>query len=115
MNDSIALSTRETSAKSSTTQCLWILMDKIDRCFLCCRSWKMSRVQFEIEQDEEANVFVASWDDRAAVDYFWPSRSFPTNEHAGPGRILAGGGRDRVYPMLGTRCLGHADRAGLLV
>jgi len=23
----------------------------------------MSRVQFEIEQDEEANVFVASWDD----------------------------------------------------
>src|SRR5438105_13377960 len=63
MNDSIALSTRETSAKSFTTQCLWILMDKIDRCFLCCGSWKMSRVQFEIEQDEEANVFVASWDD----------------------------------------------------
>jgi len=31
--------------------------------FFCCRSWKMSRVQFEIEQDEEANVFVASWDD----------------------------------------------------
>src|SRR5260370_19270518 len=51
MNDSIAFSTRETSAKSSPAQCLWILMDKTDRwCFFCCGSHRCTACNLKLSR-----------------------------------------------------------------
>jgi hypothetical protein len=53
-------------------------MDKTERwCFLCFGSHLMDRVQFKIEQDEEADIFVASWDDPAGGGITTQAKSLP--------------------------------------
>jgi len=45
--------------------------------FPCSGIYNVSRVQFEIEQDEDANMFVASWDDPAGGGITTQARSLP--------------------------------------